>query len=296
MKKKPSEPLQRRVQRESVRRAQQTAKRQAGVATHRVIDPSSNVSTESGPFKRASRARSSEVSVSIPRSLRRGFVFLLVVLGLGLVGYVIVTNTHALLRLVSSTPQPVALATITPTYSSTRIGLISGHRGNDSGTVCPDGLTEAQVNFNIAMRVAQLLRAHGYTVDILDEFDPRLKGYRATLLLSIHADSCTYINDQATGFKVARADGSAIPSIDDHLAQCIRSRYQAATGLRYDASTITSDMTQYHAFYEIDAKTPAAIIETGFLYLDRDLLTHKSEQVAQGIYNGILCFVRNESP
>jgi N-acetylmuramoyl-L-alanine amidase len=54
-------------------------------------------------------------------------------------------------------------------------------------------------------------------------------------------------------------------------------------------------MTQYHAFSEIDPNTITAIIETGFLYLDQELLTKRADLVAEGVTQGILCFVNNES-
>jgi N-acetylmuramoyl-L-alanine amidase len=54
-------------------------------------------------------------------------------------------------------------------------------------------------------------------------------------------------------------------------------------------------MREYHAFSEIDPGTVAAIIETGFLYLDRDYLLNHTEQVAEGIVEGVLCFVYNEN-
>jgi N-acetylmuramoyl-L-alanine amidase len=54
-------------------------------------------------------------------------------------------------------------------------------------------------------------------------------------------------------------------------------------------------MTQYHAFSEIDPNTITAIIETGFLNLDRKILTNETERVAQGVTQGILCFINNES-
>ena len=54
-------------------------------------------------------------------------------------------------------------------------------------------------------------------------------------------------------------------------------------------------MTSYHAFSEIDENTPAVIIETGFLNLDRQLLTQNPDVAAQGIASGIICFIRNES-
>jgi N-acetylmuramoyl-L-alanine amidase len=53
-------------------------------------------------------------------------------------------------------------------------------------------------------------------------------------------------------------------------------------------------MTDYHAFNEIDSETPAAIIETGFMNLDREILTQNPDVIARGITAGILCFVRNE--
>jgi len=55
-------------------------------------------------------------------------------------------------------------------------------------------------------------------------------------------------------------------------------------------------MTQYHAFYEINPDTPAAIIETGFMLDDRDLLVGQPELVAQGIVDGLVCFLNGETP
>jgi len=185
---------------------------------------------------------------------------------------------------------------VAATAAARRIGIVSGHRGHDSGAVCDDGLTEAEVNFVHATRVAELLRAQGYTVDVLDEFDARLRGYRARVLLSIHADSCARINELATGFKVARAVHSRSPEAEDRLIACLTAHYKARTGLRFHANTITRDMTEYHAFDEVAPETPAAIIETGFMYLDRPLLTRRPEVVAQGIADGLLCFLRDDAP
>lgn len=187
-----------------------------------------------------------------------------------------------------ATPRP----TVNAASVSKRIGIVSGHRNNDSGSVCDDGLTEASLNFNHATRVAARLRAEGYTVDILDEFDDRLDWYASAAFVSIHADSCTYINDLATGFKVARAENSAVPQEEDRFVDCIKTRYQAATGLKFNASTITVNMTDYHAFRAMNPQTPAVIIETGFMNLDRATLVNRADAVAKGIADGILCFLR----
>jgi N-acetylmuramoyl-L-alanine amidase len=173
------------------------------------------------------------------------------------------------------------------------IGLVAGHSGNDSGAVCPDGLTEVSLNQEIAAYVQKLLVEKNIDVDILKEFDDRLNGYQALAILSIHADSCEYINDQATGFKIASALSNPHPERSARLTACLRTRYAQKTGLTLHNS-ITVDMTSYHAFDEINNETTAAIIEVGFMNLDRQLLTQQTELVAQGIAAGILCFVNNE--
>ncbi len=168
-----------------------------------------------------------------------------------------------------------------------RIGIIAGHRGNDSGSVCEDGLTEAQVNENIAARVISALQTQGIATDLLDEFDPRLNGYAATGLISIHSDSCDPLNDGATGFKIAGSgytDSSA-------LSICVESAYRQGTGLNYHANTITPHMTDYHAFREIAPGVPGIIIEVGFLNLDRQLLQYQPDRVAAAITDGIWCYI-----
>jgi len=173
-----------------------------------------------------------------------------------------------------------------------RVGIVSGHRGYDPGAVCSDGLTEAEINFAVAQRVVALLERMGYVVDLLDEYDDRLEGYEADALLSIHADSCDVPG--ASGFKVARVASSAVPQAEDRLVACVQQEYQAATGLPHHANSITYDMTEYHAFYEIDPETPGAIIEMGFMLEDRYLLLFQQERIADGIVEGIVCFLEGE--
>jgi N-acetylmuramoyl-L-alanine amidase len=185
------------------------------------------------------------------------------------------------------------ISTATPSPRQ-RIGIVAGHWGHDPGAVCDDGLTEESVNLKIATLVKEILQKEGFDVDLLKEFDTRLSGYRALALISIHNDSCKYINDEATGFKVAAAASSVFPEKATRLTACLSQRYQAITGLNFHYNTVTADMTAYHAFGEIYNDTPAAIIETGFLNLDRDILTNKTDLVAKGVASGILCFVRNE--
>ena len=175
------------------------------------------------------------------------------------------------------------------------IGIVAGHWGSDSGAVCSDGLTEKDVNLNIASLVQKYLDEDGFDVDLLHEFDEKLDGYEASVLISIHADSCDYVNDLATGFKVAQAMASKRPERTARLTACLRNRYSEETGLELHSTSVTEDMTSYHAFGEINENTPAVIIETGFLNLDRQLLTQNPELAAEGIASGIRCFINNES-
>jgi N-acetylmuramoyl-L-alanine amidase len=181
-----------------------------------------------------------------------------------------------------------------------RVGIVAGHSGNDSGAVCLDGngnvtLTEADINLKIAAMVQEQLTQEGYQVDLLREYDARLNGYRALAVVSIHNDSCEYINDEATGFKVAAALNTNDINRANRLTACLVDRYQSMTAMNFHAGSITADMREYHSFREIDPSTVAAIIETGFLNLDREFLTKQTDLVAKGVVEGILCFARNQN-
>jgi N-acetylmuramoyl-L-alanine amidase len=210
-------------------------------------------------------------------------------------------------QLAPTVPAPSALPA-TPTSTSgpslPRIGIVAGHwwldeggqQSLDVGAVCDEGtaaqLTELEINMEVAQRVVFELRQDGYQVDLLQEWDERLTRYRADVLVSIHADACIY--PEASGFKVARVADSYVPEVEDRLVACLAQHYAARTGLVFHRDSVTHDMTQYHTFYEIDPSTPGAIIEVGFMLADRALLTQRPDLVAQGIIDGILCFLKGE--
>lgn len=208
-----------------------------------------------------------------------------------------------------------ARAETTPTAIPTpawfnRIGFIRGHsgiaqrgptKGNvDPGAVCNDEptLTELSVTTNVGDRVIAALRGRGYTVDALDEWDMRLvdpnKPYEASVLLTIHADSCLNFQDgyDHSGFKVVGPEGRlTVRDQDLRLVDCIRDHYSRVTGLEHTGWSVTNDMLYYHAFREVSQRTPAAILELGFLYYDRELLKNHPEKAAQGIVDGLMCFL-----
>jgi len=249
-------------------------------------------STSSRPVRRARPVRAVQATLGIAILLATLFTALP---SRGLVS----GDFYDRLRLILT---PHAADVIAPLASQPqlRIGIVAGHSGNDSGAVCYDGngnvtLTEADVNLKIAALVQQQLTQKGYQVDLLREFDSRLNGYRALAIVSIHNDSCEYINDQATGFKVAAALNTSDLNRANRLTACLVNRYEHVTGMTFHAGSITGDMREYHAFREIDPDTVAAIIETGFLNLDREILTKHTDLVAEGVVEGILCFANNEN-
>jgi N-acetylmuramoyl-L-alanine amidase len=184
-----------------------------------------------------------------------------------------------------------------PTAPSTRIGLVAGHWKYDTGAVCPDGRQEVQVTTDVAQRVRALLEQRGHAVDVLPEHDPAvpqppLQGYRARVLVSIHADSCDIPG--ASGFKVARWMYSGMPEVEDRLVACLNRAYQAATRLPRHDDSITVNMRNYYAFRELAQDTPAAIIELGFLLEDRATLDEHRYEMALGVADGIGCFLQGD--
>ncbi len=180
-------------------------------------------------------------------------------------------------------------------YASPHIGLVAGHSGEDNpGFVCPDGTREVDVNQAIVTLVRQKLVDRGFSVDTMTEFDPDLRQYRGLLLLSIHTDTCEYIDDSATGFKLAPSLYSTTQETKlDRLSSCIISKYEETTGMKYQNYT-TDDMTKYHPFDEVHTDTPTLVMEPGYLNLDKEMLTKQADLVAQGIANGIFCYLGNE--
>ncbi len=293
--------------------------------------------TYSSPSKRraARRAQSERRSLRRPPS---GLARLSLYGGLVLLGLVLgiwvdrATQPASVSQADQSNPTPTAsptviataaalnrTATITPTaepipdaailaghYSTTQPGNIS--IVHDTGSVCPDGLKEVDINFAVARKTLALLAQKGFRVTLLEEFDSRLKDpalgqspdFRSRAFLSIHSDACVTGRDYplATGWKVAHAEPSDVPEEDDRLVRCIKQSYGAAVkpyNLNYNQNTITPAMTEYHAFRSIVTTTPAAIIELAFMGLDRDILTHHQDELAQGLAGGLQAFLQGQA-
>ena len=196
-------------------------------------------------------------------------------------------------------PKPVM-----PT-GSRRIGIQVGHWMTDqvpaelgtritfqTGTSWA-GVDEVDVNMDIAERIKAQLTARGYLVDILPTTIP--PGYLADVFVALHADGDE--TGEKSGFKIAH--GSRRGPYEDKLVSVLRDEYGKLTGLDWDATGISRNMTNYFAFnwgryqHSAAAHTPAAIVEMGFLSNghDRDLMVNKADGVATAIVNGIQRFL-----
>ncbi|MCY4071710.1 MAG: N-acetylmuramoyl-L-alanine amidase [Chloroflexi bacterium] len=206
-----------------------------------------------------------------------------VVKGLQLNDPMLIPNTGA-------TPTPVA----TPNWHY-RIGIISGHRGKDSGAVCEDDygypeLQEVDINFSVAQRVVAKLKAENFTVDLLDENDPRLDNYQGVALVSIHANTCYDFGEFVSGYIVAKAEARPDFGNDTLLRECVALNFGALVPLER-SFVLTLDMTNYHVFRIIHPLTPAVILEMGYMLADREVLENEPELLAQAITNGIYCYL-----
>jgi hypothetical protein len=155
------------------------------------------------------------------------------------------------------------------------------------------GVDEVDVNMDVAERMKAQLTARGYLVDILPTTIP--PGYLADVFVALHADGDE--TGEKSGFKIAH--GSRRGPYEDKLVSVLRDEYGKLTGLDWDATGISRNMTNYFAFnwgryqHSAAAHTPAAIVEMGFLSNghDRDLMVNKADGVATAIVNGIQRFL-----
>ena len=160
-----------------------------------------------------------------------------------------------------------------------------------------EGVTEVEINLDIAQRVSVILNSKGIAVDVLPTTIPA--GYVADAFVALHADSDGV--GENSGFKMAH--GARRGPYEDALLNDIKDSYGAATGLDYDATHITSSMRGYYGFtwsrfqHAVAAHTPAVILEMGYVSNDDDraLMLDKADLVASSIADGILKFL-NDTP
>lgn len=205
--------------------------------------------------------------------------------------------------------QPVAVeaGSVLPQLAGFRIGVQAGHgRGDPGASSCDATVYEADINAAVANKVVDLLRSYGAQADLFIGPESGLNGYQADAFVALHADHCP---DPAkpsipSGYKVARYGGAAGSGLNgsgdssDRLAQALWDEYGRATGLPQDRSPghFPDRMLGYYALEQIDASTPGAIIEMGWLSGDLEVLVNEQDKLAAGIANGIVRFLVADSP
>ena len=207
-------------------------------------------------------------------------------------------------------PQAPAPPSASAPAREDRVGLQVGHWKNEElpdelrelrhqdGSRSPAGDREATVALAVARAVKERLERRGVAVDLLPATVP--PGYVAAAVVSIHADWSS--DSAASGVRVA-------PSVSDAsgraraLAEMIARSYAAVTGLRR-IRRLTTDMTRYYAFnarrflHAVAARTPAAVLETGYLtnHDDRRVVIGQPSVAARGIAEGIRAFLDGAPP
>jgi N-acetylmuramoyl-L-alanine amidase len=204
-------------------------------------------------------------------------------------------------------PAPVLLSGFP--LSPWRVGVQAGHWKIDelpaelhrlrSSTGARYGsYREVDANLDVARRVARYLEAAGVQVDLLPATVPQ--GYLADAFVSIHADGA--YRPGVRGWKISTPWRSSEAS--RMLLDALVRTYPAFTGLPEDRYGTTYNMRGYYAFsphrfrHAIDRRTPAIIIETGFVTVarDREVLFGSPDIVAQGIAAGIIRYLSRYDP
>lgn len=270
--------------------------------------------TDAGYERTDPRARDADDGLRARRrSRRRAVLVAALLLGLAALAFAHWNSVPASLPDASRAPADARAALPERLLASTRralgraprVGLQVGHwaagshpeelarfRWNTGGHA--DGLDEVDVNQEVAAALRDRLRNDGVRVDVLPAALP--PGYRADVLLSIHAD----VSDDPSrrGYKSAHfrpARNRGEPELKSH----VDAAFLSASGLPSDARNVTGNMLRYYAFdhrryrHAAHRATPALIVELGYLShgADRAYLGDPARP-ADALADGVLAFLR----
>lgn len=168
-----------------------------------------------------------------------------------------------------------------------------GHGGIDPGTVGPDGVTEAEITFALAMRVKSLLEESGVLVVFTryGDFDIGLyerarfsDRVRADVFVSLHVNGSDYRSVRGVEtYYFPGAEESA------RLAEAVHRRLVRATG-GPDRGIIPEDFVVIR-----EPAAPAVLVECGYLSNREEafLLVSDAHQdrLARAVAEGILAFL-----
>lgn len=177
------------------------------------------------------------------------------------------------------------------------IGILPGHYGFDSGFQCGpeyNFVKEADVNLRLAVMVRDYLEAQGYTVNFFHEFDPELTNYTALALVSIHANRCDTGENKQSGFYITTGGQNTYPSESKRLNDCLTYHYTQNSELDFLGEYYSPDEEKLFSFDTVNNYTTISVIHTGYLGNDYRTISEKTNSLAKGIADGIICYVEDD--
>ncbi len=177
------------------------------------------------------------------------------------------------------------------------IGVLPGHYGFDTGYQCGaefNFVKENDVNLRLAVMVRDYLENKGYSVDFLHEYDPELTDYTGLALVSIHSSRCD-TSDKNSGFFVTTGGKNKYPSESKRLNDCLTYHYSQNSGLDFLGENYIPGEEAFDSFDNVNDYTTISVIHTGFLGNDYRTISERTENLAKGIADGIICYVENDA-
>ncbi len=183
---------------------------------------------------------------------------------------------------------------------ATKIFIDAGHGGTDPGAIA-NGVTEQDVNLNVARQLAELLRKNGYEVmeyrttkveNVLPQKNADLSNranmanrWGADYFISIHSNSS--LNPSANGFEayVYRLNSRAAELAESIVKSVVNNLGSKNNGVR-------------QANFAVLRRTrmPSVLLELGYVSNPTEALNLNSsawqKAVAEAIYEGIYNFVK----
>lgn len=169
-----------------------------------------------------------------------------------------------------------------------------GHGGRDPGAIAVTGLYEKTVNYDVAQKVAAILRRRGIDViltrqgDVFVELESRAEianHHNADLFVSLHADSAP--SASARGFTLYVAEGA---SADSQRAARNIARAMATTGLENRGVRSAN----YRVL--VTTRGPAVLVEMGYLSNRQEAVLLQNSifqnRLATAIATGILDYLQ----
>jgi hypothetical protein len=156
-----------------------------------------------------------------------------------------------------------------------------------------NGINEVDVNLLAAQMLRDMLTNEGITVDMLPATVP--KNYKADVFVAIHADSSEDAGRRGYKSAIFRQERN---KKDMLLKQIIDKNYFYFSGMPDDDSNVSGSMLEYYAFnkhfkHSVSRKTPAIIVEMGYLSNPADLkFIEDPVNPAYALKIGILSYLR----